>query len=641
MRREGTKVAIIVLHALVTLWAAPGFARDVQFEQAEQLKAKRKYDDAIPLYRAVIARPEADPDDRARSRWAVIDILRAQKKPAEALAEAGQLHDDLPADHWMKRQAAGAACDLLSQLERHDEAAALAARTAEAAADEREVAADWHMRCAYLLMRGKKYADAYEQGGKALRAAREADEHRRALDALWVQADAMYLAQDYEKCLVPLKAALDLKFDDVPGGQWLRVRQRTAECYTKLDRLADARAAYQSFLAVETDAPQRQRWWLAVARSWEAEKDSARAVAAYEQLIADRADLMCRDLWPEAQGSILRLTLQANDTAAALKALHLSLDLADSRDRIQAAAQQVLALLRKADGDPARARAFAAYQQFGRAGPDGRSGTPDDLADPLQSVGYPANPARAAAFEAAAAKLGADAAASLHRGWMAAYLGKPKEATAWFLDACRRGAGDDYQSAVHALLLVGARSATGSISDVERVADYVLHGPGGGDGKARLADPFAAMGLPPLPPAAALQPKDRATLVEICGRLATGLERGMWQSDMKADVVAALERVHGALGDWGAPGLADWYVARMEAEPAYKTQEAMLAGALAAARGGQAHMAGMRQCLARLDGDGGGKPVLRETARKAWRNWMQKIEGQTRTKSLLPRMKVN
>ncbi len=616
-------------------------AKDAQFDQAESLKSKRKLDEAIVLYQAVIARADAEPDNKVRSKWAIIDCLRQQKKYEASLAEAIQLHDSLASDHFMKRQAAGAVCDLLSQLNRHDEAAAVAAQTAQAAADEREVAAEWRMRCANLLIRAKKYPEAYEQGAKALAAAKETEEHRRVLDALWLQADAMYLAQDYARCLVPLKQSLELKFEDIPDNAWLCFKQRIGDCHTKLNALPEVRAAYKTFLATESDAPQRQRWWLGIAATWETEKNAAEAIAAYDQVIADRADLLCRDHWQEAQSAILRLAMQDADSTAALKLQHLSMDLADTRERIQPAAMQILNLLRKADGNATRAKAFAAYQQFGRAGPDANLGTSDDLADPLESIGYPANPARVTAFEAASAKLGSDAQASLHRGWMCLYIGRPKEATSWFLDACRRGAGDEYQSAVHALVFCSARAATGSISDVERLADFILHGPVGLDGKSPVADPFATLAAPPGLPEPALAETDRTNLLEVEKRLAAGLDQGLWQPEMKPDVIASLDRVHGGLGDWNTPGLADWYFTRMKSEPVAKTQESMLPGALAAARAGQIHMAGMRQFLTRLEGEEGSKPIVRETTRKAWAVWMQKIETQSRSKTLVPRMKVN
>lgn len=649
-RREGTEGAVrfrmqFIALFLALLLVAPvaRAAKDVDFDQAESLRNRRKPEEAIVLYQKVIARPNVELDDKARSQWGIVECLRQLKKYEDALAQARQLHDSLGADHWIKRQAAGGMCDLLSLLDRFDEAAAVAASTAQAAADEREVAADWRLRCAGLYMRGKKYPEAYEQAGRAVALAKEAEDSRRILDALWAQSDAMFTAKEYEKCMVPLQLALELKLPEASPGSWLRFKQRIAECYTKLDRVADVRAAYKSFTQTEADPVQRQRWWLAIARTWETEKNPAEAIAAYEQVIIDHPESCSRDYWYEAQTAILRLTLaaQPRDDAAALRLMRLCFDVADTRERIGSLAMQILGQLPKVDGDTMRARAFATYQQFGPNGPDDNPGTSDDLLNPLERAGYPANPARVAAFEAASAKLGCDAQAALHRGWMCAYLGRPREAVTWFGDAARRSAGSEYQAAVHALVFVGGRGATGSISDAERFADYVLHGPGGADGKQKLADPFAAVAAARALPGSTLTDPQRATLKEVALRLSTGLDRGLWQPEMKIDVIAALERVHGGLGDWDTPGLADWYLARLKSEPASsKTQESMVDGALAAARAGQFHLAGLRRFLARLEGPEGARPIVRETVRKAWTNWISKIEKESRAKTLVPRMKV-
>jgi hypothetical protein len=617
-------------------------ARDSRFEQAENLRYRRKPDEALVLYQALLATPTVSVDDKLRCQWGVIECLRAQQKSTDALTLARQVFDPLPADHWMRRQLGQGICDLLAQLNKFDEAAAQASALADASASDNDAASDWRMRCAQYHLRAKKFTDAYNQAGMAADIAHQSEDHHRALDALWLQGEAMFLAPDYEKCLVPMKRAIELKYDDFPASAAYRFRQRIADCFLKLNRQADARQAYQSFIATETDPELRQRWWLGIARSWETEKNTAQAIDAYEQLIIDHAEAACRDHWLEAQQAINRLQQDGPDTTLALQSARLCLDLADTKDRIQSGIGQVLGLLRKADDNLIRAKAFASFQQTGRAGADGIFGTVDDPADPLDDVGYPPNAARRSAFVVASAKLGCDAQASLHRGWMCMYIGRPREATFWFLDACRRGAGDEYMAAVNALVFSGARAASGSVAEVEEYADFMLHGSLGPTPHVHagldLPGPFTSLIDAPQLPASPLASEQRAALLELEKRLMASLEDGGWPVEMYPDAVVALERVHGSLSDWNTPGLLDWYLARFRSDLPTKTLEGFFAGALAAARGGNCHIAGIRHLFETLPDEEADKLLARGAARRAWLAWVQKLESQSRARTLVPRM---
>ncbi|HUU09844.1 MAG TPA: hypothetical protein VM431_04830 [Phycisphaerae bacterium] len=99
---------------------------------------------------------------------------------------------------------------------------------------------------------------------------------------------------------------------------------------------------------------------------------------------------------------------------------------------------------------------------------------------------------------------------------------------------------------------------------------------------------------------------------------------------VRAEALLALNRVHEALGDWGRPGLADWYERLLLSEKAKRFLSPVLAGAQAACRGGRYHLGGVREFWRRLDAalQARGEPVDRqiEDARRAFQGRAARFE---------------
>lgn len=148
----------------------------------------------------------------------------------------------------------------------------------------------------------------------------------------------------------------------------------------------------------------------------------------------------------------------------------------------------------------------------------------------------------------------------------------------------------------------------------------------------------AALGAQAAPAAAAgeaarlaeLTPEDVQALAEARDYLQDMAADEGENDYVRAEAIQALNRVHEALGDWGRPGLADWYGRLLLSEKAKRFLSPVLAGAQAAARGGRYHLGGVREFWRRLDAalQAGGEPVDRqiENARKALENRTSRFE---------------
>jgi hypothetical protein len=107
-----------------------------------------------------------------------------------------------------------------------------------------------------------------------------------------------------------------------------------------------------------------------------------------------------------------------------------------------------------------------------------------------------------------------------------------------------------------------------------------------------------------VPPAAALADltaddvaalRDAAAVLEELGADA------MEQEDVRVQSLAALQRVHEALGDWSRPGLVEWYLGQIEKAEGGRLQAELIKGGIAAAKGGQFHLGGVHEFWRKVD----------------------------------------
>lgn len=611
---------------LLLLLSTSAFAASTLFDQAESARNHRKPADAIEIYNKLIARPTLPADDRFRCRLGVIDCFRQQTKNPEALTMAEELLKSLPPGHWMRPQLAPVICDLLWTTNHKEDAAARAVEFAQTFTDDPDSAIGWRMRAARYFTELRKYPEASEQALKPADAAIAAENPGRAVDAMWTASEAQYFASNFDQVITILKKALALKFENRPEATTTRLRTRITETYTKMNRLADARDAYAGYLTDEPNPELRQRWWISTAKSYVAEKNFPKAIESYEKVFTDQPWLMGRDHWYEAQSEIASLLNQSGDLAGATSAARILFEAADTRDRMTISGTQLLNLIRLADKNPAHTKAIVTFIQSG--------GEPGERS-PLDNIPRVENRARREAFDAADPKMGNDAAAILHRGWMDIYVGRPREATGHFALACQHVGGAQYQAAVQSLLFSGLRSVRGTVAGTEKFSQFLVTGPAAA--AASIQDTYGPF-TPFLtaPPPITASPSSADTFREIVKRLEAGLEDNAWLPATRLDATLALQRLHDALDDWNRPELLDWYTQRLLAETDSRVQIALLQSALGPAKRGQMHMAGIMQYLNSLNGEA----LTRECdkARKAWIAWGQKLQESTTTTQMTPRL---
>jgi hypothetical protein len=201
------------------------------------------------------------------------------------------------------------------------------------------------------------------------------------------------------------------------------------------------------------------------------------------------------DLCQQAQARIVESYRAESQFTEALGAARILFDAAGEEAAIKAAAQAVAQAFLACDGTLARANEFLAFQSYGPAGPDGKPGTPDDIAaNHLAKVKYPA-------FDAAANKqfqAALDAQPKSYdgyraKGYLYVYWGKPKESASNFLLAFKAAPLAQVAAAAQELVLVGIKAHTASFRGLDRVFEYINDGPKGKSGKETIPDPFAGL----------------------------------------------------------------------------------------------------------------------------------------------------
>ena len=615
---------LLVLGLTVSSAAAPKI--DSPFEQAEKLRSARKFAEAGAIYQTVLSSPQLPMEEKIRCLLRIVDCDRQQKKLPEALAATDQLLTLLTPGGSAVRSATETRCDLLIQMNRREEAALYATECGARFPDDPDYAASWYQRSGHLWLDVKRPAEAAGQLSRAADLATKGGNLRRAADSLWTASEAMWNAKELDKSAAFAQQVSDLDSPDIPPDLRFWARNRIGDCLVRQERLTEARQTYQSFIATETTAEFRPRWWLATARLWQREKNAAATIDALDHVITGQAGMVGYGHWFEAQSMIADTLVQAGDLNAALQAARVCLDVADTRDRVNQSAVRISHLLQQIDKTPNRAKVFMAFQ---------RGETPEN---PLDAPLAPPDPDRVKAFAQAQDHLGTDTEAMIQRGLMRAYLGQRKEAYAVLMEACRRAVGEEVGPAYGTLLFVGVRGVRGNAVDLDSFARYLAYGAAGADGKSSLPDPFAALQVPP--PAVQAVVAQQQALAEVQRRLEVIVEDPNWPEEHRRDAVRALQRVHSALGDWGEAAVSQWYLDSMAREKDGLTQDLLLPAILSCSRQGQIHWGGTLQYLVNRDTLSPKLQKALETLTKRHQSPMlavQQLEEQTRLTAIFRR----
>lgn len=222
-------------------------------------------------------------------------------------------------------------------------------------------------------------------------------------------------------------------------------------------------------------------------------KDYAAARAAYERVICSYP--LEQNACQEAQSRIVETYRAEGNWADALGAARILYDTAATEEGIRKAAQAVAQAFLAADGNLARANEFLLFQRFGPDGPDGKPKTDDDITtNHLAQVKYPSRGELAnKQFQAAVDAQPKSYEGYRTRGFLYLYWGKPKEGAAQFLLAFKAADFPQVPAAAQELVLIGMKAYIASFRGLDRIFEYLSHGPKGKSGKESIPDPFAGL----------------------------------------------------------------------------------------------------------------------------------------------------
>jgi len=149
----------------------------------------------------------------------------------------------------------------------------------------------------------------------------------------------------------------------------------------------------------------------------------------------------------------------------------------------------VATALKAMDGDLLRANRYLMFQQAGPAGKDGRPGTGDDLADPLQGIQLPGVPRRDKQFADAVAACNDTPEGLRRKGVLLLAWGKSQEGLEVMKEIYARcGVQPDALKEAILGVAAGLKAIDGHVHRANQYLLYQKHGPDGPDGIKGTAD---------------------------------------------------------------------------------------------------------------------------------------------------------
>ncbi|MFP4057530.1 MAG: hypothetical protein ACLF0G_11740 [Candidatus Brocadiia bacterium] len=169
-----------------------------------------------------------------------------------------------------------------------------------------------------------------------------------------------------------------------------------------------------------------------------------------------------------------------------------------SSSRFTSSVEFVARALRARDGHLATGNAFRRYQVHGPAGPDGKPGTDDDIANPLADVAYKPEPEIDKLFQAALEAQPPTVDGHRKRAWIHLLAYRPKAALAELKRAFALCALDSSELAQAAQdIAIGLKALRATPVGMDDFAEFQKYGPNGRDGKPDtkddLKDPLAGL----------------------------------------------------------------------------------------------------------------------------------------------------
>ena len=497
--RTGAATARRALCALLLAAAAAGAAeaqrdyrKDLRLVQSHQ--GRKRYTDAVRLTDEMLAYFKESWQVREVT-WLKVDCLVADDRYETALKVLADLAGAYADDRKLQAGAARRKAEVLRAMKKPDEAVAALRKLAEDfAADQPDQAAAALLAAGDVLCADlEKPAEGvalYEKAEEAFGArlpAVGADAQRRIAAAHEARTkDPLRAAEAYRTLADKYAATLD---DRARADAW----RKAVECFVKAEKPDEALAAARKAEDALTDAPEKARFAARQAdvlrtarRPAEARDACLRLLCAYPLEQAP-----CR----EALAAIVETYRAEEKWADALGAARVAYDAAGDEKSLRDAAQTVAQAFLAADGNLLRANEFLTYQRHGPDGPDGKADTDDDVkVNHLAKIRYPAFGAAAdRQFQAAVDAQDDRFEGRRAKGYLYVYWGRPKDAASQFLRAFKAAKLAEVPAAAQELVLVGIKAHTASLAGLERVFEYVSYGPKGKSGKEKLPDPFAGL----------------------------------------------------------------------------------------------------------------------------------------------------
>ena len=477
------------------LGATPAIPLSQRLRQAaEMAESRARQTEALALCKRVLDEASSDAADKVAALQIIIDVYRRQSKFDEAIKTADRLREMFPSDKAVEQQAFLLQADLYSQWKKDDQALAMYQELLRRQPESKAGAAGICLKIAALHLKEKRYAECCNEAAKAMTLAPE--DGRRMAETLFLTVEALWRAEDMEKCAASFPKLLEAKVLAARDPNEQRdLRFRYAQCLRRLKRYDDAAAHCAACEKAETD-PRVGADWCMQAGDIRAEQERYDdALAAYERVFTAHPEVT--DAWWNAQRRIAELLAKKGAAEEALKAARVCMDACTDEKALADIVRMMADMLRSQDKNLGRANALISYQRFGPAGEGGKAGDAGELKDPLAGVGYPSYPAREQVFAEARKQAGADARAMRYRAMTYLYTGHPKEALRCFMDAFGRASSDEMSAAGHDMIVIGARAVRGHSVGLDAFYNFVNYGPAGPDGKPGtaddLADPFAAL----------------------------------------------------------------------------------------------------------------------------------------------------
>ena len=305
------------------------------------------------------------------------------------------------------------------------------------------------------------------------------------------------------------------------------------------------------------------------------------ALQIYEGVITEHPEAL--DRWSTAQQGIVTTLAAKGDLDGAAKAAHVLLDGAPNPQTYDGAVMLTANILSALDKNVGRANQFLNFEM---------TGTASGVTNPMDTIGYPPQPAREQAFVQLRKQAGDNAMASRLRAYTYLYEGKPREALAEFADGFRRCSNNSDFSYTSDLVLVGLRAVQGHRAGLDSAIQFILFGPNGPDGIANtsddIPDPFVQY-LPAAPEPdkgglAELTPDDLDALRKVRDAAALYGGDSRLRRDIRHTALVAMQRCNDALDAWGAKGQKEQFLELAYASPEPEVSGPLLACAATAAR---------------------------------------------------------